>query len=440
MAGLGERFAKLLYRVGIKIVPFLKNLLPMQVWSKIRSLLSIEKMQTSNEQVFMRQWITARQMHPWFLGSKEQSGGINLVGYLRAVKGIGEAARSSISSLRAVGIPYSVVDFEVGVPSVNQVEDLPTSQYGHGFKFNTNLIHMNPPELPYLWGNFRKNDLVGRYTIGVWYWELPDFPEEWRFAFNLVDEVWVGSQFVLDSVSAQSPVPVIKMHPCVQATFDQRLQRSDYNLPNDCFLFLCAYDVLSTQARKNPLAAIEAFKRAFPRNDPSVGLVVKINNSQTNPDEVRNLRMNLSDFTNVYFIEKILSRMAMNSLINLSDAYISLHRSEGFGLIPAEAMYLGKPVVMTRWSGNLDLMTADNSCGVDYRLIPVHESIGPYKPGQIWADPDIDHAAFFMRKLFSDIAYYSRIAERAKSFMRAHFSAEITGKRMKARFQQLGLL
>ena len=130
----------------------------------------------------------------------------------------------------------------------------------------------------------------------------------------------------------------------------------------------------------------------------------------------------------------------MNSLINLVDVYISLHRSEGFGLIPAEAMSLGKPVVMTKWSGNLDLMTADNSCGVDYQLIPLREDFGPYLPGQIWADPDLDQAAFYMQKLHSDALYYAQISEHARMDICNRFSPEVIGKMIKERLQQTGLV
>jgi glycosyltransferase involved in cell wall biosynthesis len=228
--------------------------------------------------------------------------------------------------------------------------------------------------------------------------------------------------------------------PCIQMVYDRNLTRLDFNLPGDRFLFLCAYDVLSTQARKNPLGAIKAFKRAFTKNDPSVGLVLKINNARENPGEIKQLHDELQGYSNCYFIEDGLERLKFNALINLVDAYISLHRSEGFGLIPAEAMSLGKPVIMTRWSGNLDLMTTDNSCGVDYKLIQVEEKTGPYLTGQIWAEPDIDHAAFFMKKLRSDRQYYSHISKHAIKFIRDHFSPEVIGQQIEDRMGKIGLL
>jgi glycosyltransferase involved in cell wall biosynthesis len=235
-------------------------------------------------------------------------------------------------------------------------------------------------------------------------------------------------------------VPVIKIPPCIEPAYDHRLKRSDYNLPDDCFLFLCAYDVLSVQERKNPLGAIEAFKRAFSRNDSAVGLVIKVNNARQDPVEIKHLRSKLQGYSNCFMVEEMFDRSRMNSLLHLIDVYISLHRSEGFGLIPAEAMSFGKPVVMTKWSGNVDFMTDDNSCGIDYKLIPVGKTFGPYTTGQFWADPDIDQAAYYMQKLYTDKEYYSLISARAEKTIHDSFSPSNIGKLIKDRMEQIGLI
>ena len=386
------------------------------------------------------EWKMVRKQRPWHPGLKDFDSGVNLVGYFRTVKGISEAARSSVLALNAVDIPYSVIDYEFGVPASQQVESLPTSNFGNGFIFNTNLFHVNPPQFPYLWNIFNERDLTSRYNIGVWYWELPEIPEDWCFAFDLVDEVWVATQFIFDSVSAKSSVPVVKIPPCIHTVYDQNLHRSDFDLPDDCFLFMCAYDVLSVQKRKNPFGVIEAFKRTFNGTDSTVGLVIKVNNAVENLKEIKRLRNLLKKYSNCFIIDTVFDKVTFNSLINLVDVYVSLHRSEGFGLIPAEAMSLGKPVIMTRWSGNLDLMTTDNSCGVDYKLTPVGNGAGHYTLEQIWADPDVDHASFFMQKLYSDNKFYDQISYKAKITIRNNFSPERIGELVKERMKQIGLL
>ena len=435
-----ERVSNFLNEASKEIKPLIKRAIPRKILLFLKFFLPMGLLRVILIKSVSQNWRRAHKLHPWYPDSKEFDSGVNLVGYFRTVKGISEAARSSALALDAISIPYSVVDYEFGIPPSQQVESLPESQHGYDFRFNTTLIHINPPQLPYLWVNFGKKELSGRYGIGIWYWELPEFPDEWCFAFDLVDEVWVASQFVFDSVSAKSPVPVVKIPPCINTVINDSLQRSDYNLPVDCFLFMCAYDVLSVQARKNPYGAVEAFIRAFIANDSAVGLVIKVNNATENPQEIKQLRDYLKDYSNCFIIEDVFDRPTFNSLINLIDAYISLHRSEGFGLIPAEAMSLGKPVIMTRWSGNLDFMTDDNSCGVDYQLVPVGKGAGPYVPGQFWANPDLDQAAYFMQKLYVDKKFYAQISNNAKKTIRDKFSPSHIGKLMKDRMKQVGLL
>lgn len=390
--------------------------------------------------IHIKEWREAREKSPWSPNIRELKKGINLVGYFRAVKGISEAARSSALALDSAKIPFTVNDYEFGIPEWQRIETMPNSQYGNGFEFNTNLIHVNPPQLPYLWSSFKKENLTSRYNVGVWYWELPELPNEWQPAFGLVDEIWAATQFIFDTVSARAPVPVVKIPPCIYPVYNQQLKRLDYKLPADRFLFLCAYDVLSIQARKNPIGAVDAFKRAFPKDDSSVGLVIKINNATENPREIRRLRSYLNECSNCYMIEDIFDKPRFNSLLNVVDAYVSLHRSEGFGLIPAEAMSFGKPVIMTRWSGNLDFMTPSNSCGVDYKLTPVSEQFGPYMPGQFWAEPDIDHAAFYMQRLVSDRQYYVEISKQAQKTIQDDFSPNRIGQIIKQRLMSIGLI
>jgi glycosyltransferase involved in cell wall biosynthesis len=436
---VGSFVLKLLYRSYNSLKPFFQTILSNKIWSRLKSILPSQTFQNNVDKVFVKEWQMARKNNPWQTDSKISQKGINLVGYLQVAKGISEAARNNILALKAAEIPYSVIDYDRAMPLYLKTESLPTSEHSKDFIYNTNLIHINPPQLPYLWERFRKSDLIGRYTIGVWYWELPNLPKDWQFAFDLVDEVWVATKFVFDSVSAKSPVPVTKIPPCIDLYCEQHTSRADFNLPSNCFLFLCAYDVLSIQARKNPQGAIEAFKRAFPATDSSVGLVIKINNAQQNLPEIKKLKDELKGYSNCFFIEKTLDKAQMNSLLSHIDVYISLHRSEGFGLIPAEAMYFGKPVVMTKWSGNVDFMTENNSCGVNYNLVHVGYNAGPYASDQLWADPDIDHAAGYLQRLHTDSTYYATLSREASKTIRTSFSPQFVGKAIRNRLVKLGL-
>ncbi|GJM83642.1 hypothetical protein HMSSN139_61380 [Paenibacillus sp. HMSSN-139] len=142
------------------------------------------------------------------------------------------------------------------------------------------------------------------------------------------------------------------------------------------------YDVKSYQERKNPEAAINAFKAAFQPDDTNVGLVIKVNCYKSTLNDLEALDVLIANYKNIYLIKETISRNDVNALLGITDCFVSLHRSEGFGLGLAEAMYLGKPVIGTNWSSNTDFMNNKNSCLVDYELIQVGRDQGPYKAYQ----------------------------------------------------------
>ena len=204
-------------------------------------------------------------------------------------------------------------------------------------------------------------------------------------------------------------------------------RRSDFALPEDAFLFLVMYDMRSYQARKNPDAAIAAFERAF-ADGKQAALVVKINNGQAFPGDLARLQERMKGNPGIRLIDQRLTRQQVYDLESVCDAFLSLHRSEGFGLGLAESMFLGKPAVGTNWSGNTDFMDARNSCPVDCTLVTLAEDCGPYKAGERWAEPDIDHAAWYMRKLVDDPAWRRRIAEAGRKTITEEFSAQAVGQ------------
>jgi glycosyltransferase involved in cell wall biosynthesis len=279
----------------------------------------------------------------------------------------------------------------------------------------------------------------GRYNIGFWHWELPEFPDSWLDGFKLVDEVWAPTEFVVESISRKSPVPVVRMPHAIQVQVDRSARRADFGLPDRPFLFLTMYDTHSFQARKNPAAVIEAFRQAFP-NPGDVGLVVKINNPASKRQDLAALRAQLADVRGVTVIDRILTRQEVNDLENLCDCYVSLHRSEGFGLGLAESMYLGKPVIGTDWSGNRDFMDATNSCPVRCSLVRLDEDHGPYNRGQVWADPDIEHAAWYMRRILHERAWAQELAQRGQDTIRSRFSPQAVGRLYAERLSALARL
>jgi glycosyltransferase involved in cell wall biosynthesis len=371
------------------------------------------------------------------LKSKRMPNGINLIGFVRTETGIGESSRLAARAVQSANIPFGLLN----CPPKNNARTMDLSWAHKETKkalYKVNIFHMNAYDLPSVFQYFGKCVVKGRYNIGYWHWELPDFPDEWCSNYRLVDEVWVPSNFTLDSVSRKSSVPVVRIPHGIEVNIPPGLNRNTFGLPENRFLFLSMFDAISVLDRKNPMAVIEAFKMAFGKDDPSAGLVVKITHSY--PEAMDLLNRSIQDFHNIHIISEDMERQQVNALIHSTDCAVSLHRAEGFGLLLAEAMYLGKPVIGTNWSGNTDFMNSMNSCTVDYRLVSVGSDHGPYKAYQAWADPDIQHAAYYMKKLVQETEWRNIIAWRGQQTIRNHFSPAIAGEMIKQRLITQNLL
>lgn len=119
----------------------------------------------------------------------------------------------------------------------------------------------------------------------------------------------------------------------------------------------------------------------------------------------------------MYFIKKTLSKLEMDTMISLMDVYISLHRAEGFGLILAESMALGTPVVATDYSANTEFMNSEVACMIDYQKVILKDDVWPYERGNCWAEPNVEQAAEYLRKLYEDSTYYNEIKIRAQKYI-----------------------
>ncbi|MDN4523624.1 glycosyltransferase [Fictibacillus fluitans] len=367
--------------------------------------------------------------------------GVNLFGYNRAELGVGESCRLAASALEAANIPFCIINY----PFCSSRQNDLTWQHKEVKepKYDTNIFHINADQMivAHTHQLIKRDHFKGRYNIGVWHWELPDFPESFCPAFKLVDEIWAPTHFIKEAIGKKSPVPVHYVpHGLSIPQIQNNNSRQRFQLPIESFLFLAMYDPCSSQMRKNPTGVIDAYKKAFQKSEDNVGLVIKINNNGFDiTEELEELNSSLKGYKNVYIINKVLNKPDLQLLMNSCDAFISLHRSEGFGLSLAEAMCLGKPVIATNWSGNTDFMDAENSCCVSYSLIHVEKEWGPYQTYQMWADPDLDEAAFYMRKLFLEEKWYQQLKKKAIETFK-EWSPERSGMAMKQRLQKLHLL
>ena len=235
-----------------------------------------------------------------------------------------------------------------------------------------------------------------RYTIGFWHWETANFPSEWHDRFGLLQEIWVASEFVQQTLSPLVSIPIRRIRVPVALAAPAHVCRAELGLPEDRFLWLFAFDMRSYIERKNPFGAIDAYRRAFGTHSNCTHLVIKASHLGEHPEAAARLRASLAEVGGT-LIDSAIDRARLTTLFAACDGYLSLHRSEGFGLTIVEAMALGKPVVATGYSGNMDFMTAENSYPVRYRLVELERDHGPYRRGNLWAEPDLDHAAELMR-------------------------------------------
>jgi glycosyltransferase involved in cell wall biosynthesis len=269
----------------------------------------------------------------------------------------------------------------------------------------------------------------------VWYWELETFPPEWVKHGAGLDEVWAPTKFIAGALQAALPIPVRSMLPGVELPNFTRLPRRALGLPEDRFLFLFAFDMASYIARKNPLAVIRAFRQAF-RPDDRVALVIKVARGHCDPESLAQLT-EAARQAGVQLLNRLVSREEALALIAGADCYVSLHRSEGFGLTMAEAMLLGKPVIATAYSGNLDFMSPDNSLLVSYQRVPIDRDQGVYKKGNVWAEPSVEEAASLMRHVFEHTEQARELGARARAEVSDLLALEAAGQRMARRLREI---
>ena len=265
------------------------------------------------------------------------------------------------------------------------------------------VAHVHPPFLPLALRSLRPRHTGGR-VVGYWAWELPVAPADWRFAARSLHEIWTPSAFSAQALEPLLPGRVrIVPHPlALAAAAAAPLGRTEFGLPDNAVVVLVSCSLASSIERKNPHGGIAAFRAAFGARSDRL-LLIKLTDDGHDPAALAMVRAATGGMANVRLETRILSDAADRALIAASDIVLSLHRSEGFGLVMADAMLLGRAVVATGWSGNLQFMDAASAALVGYRLVPARDARAIYAiPEARWAEPDIDDAVAQLRRLADD--------------------------------------
>jgi glycosyltransferase involved in cell wall biosynthesis/SAM-dependent methyltransferase len=357
--------------------------------------------------------------------------GVNVVGYFRSELGTGEAARQALSALDASAVPVLPVHGRA----------IPPNRQGHAFthldytdaSYPVNLICMNADRLDEFAAEAGQSFFSSRYSIGMWFWEVEQFPDRWMSAFDHLDELWLPTEHISRAIAPVSPIPIVKITLPVELPPVVPAARTTLDLPEG-FMFLFSFDHHSVFDRKNPVAVIEAYTRAF---EPGAGtvLVIKSINADSALADHERLVAAAKGRPDIHIIDGYLTPGQKNQMMASCDCYVSLHRAEGFGLTMAEAMYLDKPVVATGYSGNLDFMTDRNSYLVEHRLVEIGTSAAPYPPEGWWAEPDVDHAARLLREVFDSPEMAAERARRGGQDIRRTHSPAAAGEIMRGRLE-----
>ena len=347
---------------------------------------------------------------------------------------MGQSARLCHDALKNSGLPVYGVDL---TRLLRQVEDVPDFAFADGTGLTgagTVILHVNSPTVPLAMWRLGRRLIAGKRIVGCWAWELPDVPADWRHGIGFVHEIWVPSEFTaaaIRPIAGGRAVAIIPYSVALRPMSKLRAPKA-----GGVFTVITIFNMASSFARKNPCAAIRAFRLAF-SDDPGIRLIVKTANVLTYPAGLAAIRDAIGSAANITVMDETLSSAELENLLVGSDALISLHRSEGFGLTLAEAMLGGVPVVATGWSGNADFLSAETGMPVPYQLVPAVDPQGSYHhPDMVWAEADVAAAAVALRQLRDDPVLRARLTATAASFAGIAWSEQHYVQTVR---QQLGL-
>jgi len=362
---------------------------------------------------------------------------VRLFGAFASTSGIATSARGTAMALAASGLHFTIEPIAwtdshpqpMPAPSPNPLDPaLPI--------WPVNLAHINPGEFAYVVATDPSNlGIRGAdraFTIGIWAWETPNAPAAWRAFHALYDEIWAPSAHAVAAIAREATVPVTVMPHTIELP-DPIFDRAALGWPDAAFIFFFAFDALSNFTRKNPDGLIAAYLSAFPTPDASVMLILK--GRGLNPGQVARLATLTAGRPDIRIIMEDWSVEQTLGAIAACDCYVSLHRAEGFGRTMAEAMYYGRPVIATAYSGNMDFMSSDTAYLVPYELAVLGAANGDYEAGSIWAEPNLQAAAALMRQVATDSEKARQVGERGQRWVKSHLSGEATGRRIRDRLE-----
>ncbi len=360
-------------------------------------------------------------------------GGVDVVGFFTAEHGVGDAARTLVTTLRAANVTTGTINYtdtESRTEHFFRTDDVS--------RHRALLMSVNADHLLVARQRFGDEFFHNRYVIGQWFWELEQAPQWYESAWPLVNELWAPTRFIETMLKNHAPPHVTIRHvplPVTTPTIDPSLTRTSMGLDGR-YTFLFVFDLMSIMKRKNPVGLVRAYCQAFAESD-GARLVVKTMNGDKRPDDIAALRRSAAGRADITILDEYYTRVQTSTLISVADCYVSLHRSEGLGLTVSEAMSHGVPVIATNYSGNTDFMNEQNSYLIPWQRVPVGEGAGGYDPDATWAEPDENAAIAAMKHVFANQHEARTRGAMGRENILGAFSERACGAIMKGRLEEI---
>ena len=204
--------------------------------------------------------------------------GLALIGPIRKTSGLGQATRLSHDILKHVDREPTVLVFDLDNPApVGFASETAFKPYAN--RRAVNLLHLNAESIPLAFAFEQREIFASSYNIGYFFWELNMIPKCHQLALELLDEIWVSSDYNREIYSRFTQKPVINVGMAVEELPEvEPLDREALGLDQDSFVFLTTFDSFSFIERKNPFGVLDAFREAFPLGTEKVQLVLKTQN------------------------------------------------------------------------------------------------------------------------------------------------------------------
>lgn len=329
---------------------------------------------------------------------------IEVIGFFESAIGVGEAARLCAIELASRGFKVRTLSLEHAFMKKSEIDWTFENTLKADEQPNLRIYHINPDRLP--WAIIKatgRKKFSESYNMGYCAWELSEVPQSWSNALGFMNEILTPSSFSAQAIQKSGKAALVTIIPhMIVDDFPAQPMRKQLGVPQDGFLISTIFRPDSSLERKNPMALIAAFLKAFTDQD-NAWLVLKTR-CKDDKDAYSRIADLCASCKNIKIVDDVWTREQINGLMKDSNIYASLHRSEGYGLTLAEARKIGTPVMTTGWSGNMDFCTEEDTILVNYTLCPVRSTHPAFRDMKWcnWAEVNTDQAAELLKKFYRD--------------------------------------